>query len=71
MCIRDRYNCGPGAIERAVERTGYADYWELRARRAIPLETSNYVPIILAMTIMAKNAPEYGLDHLSPDQPLE
>lgn len=65
------YNCGPGAIERAVERTGYADYWELRARRAIPLETSNYVPIILAMTIMAKNAPEYGLDHLSPDQPLE
>ena len=65
------YNCGPGAVERAVERTGYADYWELRARHALPLETSNYVPIILAMTIMAKNAPEYGLDHLSPDQPLE
>jgi membrane-bound lytic murein transglycosylase D len=65
------YNCGPGAIERAVERTGYADYWELRARRAIPVETSNYVPIILAMTIMAKNAPEYGLDHISPDQALE
>ena len=65
------YNCGPGAIERAVERTGYADYWELRARHAIPLETSNYVPIILAMTIMAKNAPEYGLDHISPDQALE
>jgi len=65
------YNCGPGAIERAVERTGYADYWELRARHAIPVETSNYVPIILAMTIMAKNAPEYGLDHISPDQALE
>ena len=65
------YNCGPGAIERAVEKTGYADYWELRARHAIPVETSNYVPIILAMTIMAKNAPEYGLDHISPDQPLE
>ena len=65
------YNCGPGAIERAVERTGYADYWELRARHAIPVETSNYVPIILAMTIMAKNAPEYGLDHISPDPALE
>ncbi len=26
------YNCGPGAIEKAVERTGYADFWELRAR---------------------------------------
>ena len=65
------YNCGPGAIERAVERTGYADYWELRARHAIPNETSNYVPIILAMTIMEKNAPEYGLDHLNLEPPLE
>jgi membrane-bound lytic murein transglycosylase D len=65
------YNCGPGAVERAVERTGYADYWELRARRALPNETANYVPIILAMTIMSKNAPEYGLDHLTLDAPLE
>jgi membrane-bound lytic murein transglycosylase D len=65
------YNCGPGAVERAVERTGYADYWELRARHALPAETSNYVPIILAMTIMSKNAPEYGLDHLTLDAPLE
>ena len=30
------YNCGPGAVERAVEKTGYADYWELRARHALP-----------------------------------
>ena len=50
------YNCGPGNVQRAIERTGYADYWELRARHAIPIETSNYVPIILAMTIMTKNA---------------
>ena len=26
------YNCGPGVIEKAVERTGYADFWELRQR---------------------------------------
>lgn len=65
------YNCGPGCIEKAVEHTGYADYWELRARHAIPAETTNYVPIILAMTIMAKNAPEYGLDQVVPDQPME
>jgi membrane-bound lytic murein transglycosylase D len=65
------YNSGPGAIEKAVERTGYADFWELRARRAIPVETSNYVPIILAMTIMAKNAAAYGLDQITPDAPLE
>lgn len=65
------YNCGPGVIERAVERTGYADFWELRARRVLPLETTNYVPIILAMTIMTKNANEYGLDGITTQSPLE
>jgi membrane-bound lytic murein transglycosylase D len=65
------YNCGPGCIEKAVERTGYADFWELRARNAIPKETTNYVPIILAMTIMAKNAPAYGLDQVVPDEPVD
>ena len=65
------YNCGPGNISKAVERTGYADFWELRARHAIPNETTNYVPIILAMTIMTKNAAEYGLTGLSPEPALE
>jgi membrane-bound lytic murein transglycosylase D len=65
------YNCGPGGIERAIERTGYADFWELRARGALPAETTNYVPIILAMTIMGKNAKEYGLDNITPESPVE
>jgi membrane-bound lytic murein transglycosylase D len=65
------YNCGPGNIEKAVERTGYADFWELRERGALPSETTNYVPIILAMTIMEKNAAEYGLDGVQMDAPLE
>ena len=65
------YNCGPGAIERAVEQTGYADFWELRARHAIPNQTANYVPIILAMTIVAKNAPEYGIYDLTPEKAIE
>ncbi len=65
------YNCGPGNIEKAVARTGYADFWELRARHAIPTETTNYVPIILAMTIMTKNAAEYGLTDVVPESPLE
>jgi membrane-bound lytic murein transglycosylase D len=65
------YNCGPGGIEKAIERTGYADFWELRARGALPAETINYVPIILAMTIMGKNAKEYGLDDVTPEAPIE
>lgn len=65
------YNCGPGNVQKAVERTGYADFWELRSRRVLPIETTNYVPIILAMTIMAKNAKEYDLDGVVPEPALE
>jgi membrane-bound lytic murein transglycosylase D len=55
------YNCGPGCVDAAVMRTGYADFWELRRRNALPRETANYVPAILAMVIISKNAAEYGL----------
>jgi membrane-bound lytic murein transglycosylase D len=65
------YNCGPVTVEKAVERTGYADFWELRSRGVLPLETTNYVPIILAMTIMEKNAAEYGIRDLQPDPALQ
>lgn len=65
------YNCGPGCVERAVERTGYADFWELRRLNVLPKDTDNYVPVILALTIMAKNPKDYDLDNLDYDQPLE
>jgi membrane-bound lytic murein transglycosylase D len=64
------YNSGPGTVQRAVQRTGYADFWELYRRNVLPGETRNYVPIILAMTIMAKNPSQYGLDHLPLDMPI-
>jgi membrane-bound lytic murein transglycosylase D len=57
-------------VEKAIERTGYADFWELRSRGVLPAETTNYVPVILAMTIMEKNAAEYGLDGIQMDPPL-
>jgi membrane-bound lytic murein transglycosylase D len=65
------YNCGPVVVEKAVERTGYADFWELRSRGVLPIETTNYVPIILAMTIMEKNPAAYRLQGLRVDSPLE
>jgi membrane-bound lytic murein transglycosylase D len=64
------YDWGTGNIQRAVERTGYADFWELYRRNNLPAETKNYVPIILAVTIMAKNPKQYGLTDLVPDPPL-
>jgi membrane-bound lytic murein transglycosylase D len=65
------YDCGAGAVDRAVERTGYADYWELLKRHALPKETASYVPIIVAMTIMAKNPNDYGLENIQLDSPVE
>lgn len=59
------YNCGPYCVERAVQRTGYADFWELRRRSALPRETMNYVPAILAMAIVSQNLSYYGLS--APD----
>jgi membrane-bound lytic murein transglycosylase D len=64
------YDWGAGNIQRAVQRTGYADFWELYKRNNLPQETKNYVPIILAVTIMAKNPKQYGLEDISADPPL-
>jgi len=63
------YNCGPGNVQKAVERTGYADFWELYRRNVLPKETKNYVPIILALTLIAKDAAHYGI-HVDRDDPV-
>jgi membrane-bound lytic murein transglycosylase D len=64
------YNSGPGTVQNAVKRTGYADYWELYRRNVLPQETKNYVPIILAVTIMAKNPDQYGLSSIVREKPV-
>ena len=63
------YNCGPGNVQKAIERTGYADFWELYRRNVLPRETKNYVPIILALTLIAKDAAHYGIE-ADPEQPV-
>src|SRR5690348_1326095 len=64
------YNSGPGTVQHAVERTGYADFWELYKANVLPQETRNYVPIILALTLISKDPARYGIDFV-PDEPLE
>ena len=65
------YDWGPGNIQKAVMRTGYADYWQLLRRNALPRETADYVPKILAAVIMAKNPAKYGLEDVMAEKPLE
>ena len=63
------YNCGPGNVQKGIERTGYADFWELYKRNVLPRETRNYVPIIVALTLIAKDAAHYGIS-VEPEPPV-
>jgi membrane-bound lytic murein transglycosylase D len=75
------YNSGAGTVQHAIERTGYADFWELYRRNVLPKETKNYVPIILALTLISKDPARYGIgfdpeppvkaDAVKPGQPID
>jgi membrane-bound lytic murein transglycosylase D len=64
------YDHGAGNMQHAVQRTGYADFWELYKRGELPKETQNYVPEILAAIIIAKNPQQYGFDDVTLDPPV-
>lgn len=54
------YDSGPGNVQRAIQQTGYADYWKLRSIHALLPETENYVPLFLATALIAKDPKAYG-----------
>jgi membrane-bound lytic murein transglycosylase D len=64
------YDTGPGNVQKAIERTGYADFWELYKRNVLLKETRNYVPIILALALVAKDPQRYGIQ-VTPEPYLE
>jgi membrane-bound lytic murein transglycosylase D len=64
------YGWGAGSIQRAVQKTGYADFWELYKRNNLPGETKNYVPEILAAIIISRNLKQYGFEDVQLDPPI-
>lgn len=57
------YNGGPGRVQRALKRAGVDDFWRLSASsRYLPRETREYVPMILAAIIVARNPAAYGFE---------
>lgn len=40
------YNCGKGNVNRAIDKAGSRDFWEIR--QYLPKETRNYVPAFIA-----------------------
>ncbi len=62
------YNGGQGRVQRAMKRAGTDDFWELsESSRYLPKETREYVPLILAAIIVAKNPVQYGFDIVAHD----
>lgn len=64
------YNAGPNRILKALKKTGGKTFWDLADKKALPKETINYVPTILAMAIIGRNPDEYGFS-VEPNLPLE
>jgi len=58
------YNGGPGRVQSAIRRSGgQKDFWKISAsKRYLPRETRDYVPLILAAMIIARNPAQYGMD---------
>lgn len=64
------YNAGPGRVQRAMKRSGRRDYWSLTATsRYLPRETRDYVPLVLAAIIIARNPAQYGIT-VEPVEPV-
>jgi membrane-bound lytic murein transglycosylase D len=50
-------------VQRAIRRARTSDYWKLtEGTRFLPRETRQYVPMIMAATIVAKNPALYGFE---------
>jgi membrane-bound lytic murein transglycosylase D len=64
------YNGGPGRMQRAVKNGRSDDFWKLAERpRLLPRETREYVPMILAAIVIARNPTQYGFDFESEAAP--
>ena len=50
------YNGGPGRVRRTIKSQGTRDFWKMKLKR----QTMDYVPLIMAATIIAKDPEKYG-----------
>src|SRR5262249_37199370 len=64
------YNSGPLRVQLAMEKTVADNFWTLAEKRALPKEQMNYVPNIIALTIIGKKPAKYGFN-VTPAPALE
>ncbi len=64
------YNAGTGTVLRATKLYHTTDFWTLARRNALPKQTRDYVPKILAAICIAKQPEKYGFTNIAGDPPL-
>jgi membrane-bound lytic murein transglycosylase D len=63
------YNGGPGRMQRAMAKARLNDFWALAEKpKVLPRETREYVPMILAAIVIARNPANYGFN-FEPEAP--
>ncbi len=64
------YNCGERRVQKELNKGNRENFWELSADKCLPSETENYVPQMIAATIIAKNPEKFGFKDV-PYQPAD
>ena len=65
------YNCGEGRVQRELDQSNHKNFWELSANMCLPTETKNYVPQMIAATIIAKNPEKFGFKNVPYQPPVK
>jgi membrane-bound lytic murein transglycosylase D len=65
------YNMGETGLRRQINKFSTRDFWVLSQKGALPSETVDYVPKILAAMMIAKSPGVYGFDRLSKLDPVD
>jgi membrane-bound lytic murein transglycosylase D len=60
------YNAGEGRVGKAIAKHDTRDFWKLKSFNALPKETREYVPQLLAAAIIAKDPLSFGFSDYKP-----
>jgi len=58
------YNAGSGAVNKIMVREGESDFWELARNGSFPRETRNFVPRVIALSLIFSDPSRYGFDNV-------
>ena len=65
------YNAGENRVHRLIRKHKTNNFWELAKRRALAQETIDYVPKIIAATLIAKSPALYGFRNIKYRAPFQ